>query len=82
MKHLIVSIYDSGWEFNVTIIDNKKVTEYYPDEKLNIAKSLENKYRKFSQKDFEIYLLTTYGDEYDTICIIDNASTTVIKGDK
>lgn len=25
MKHLIVSIYDSGYGFNVTIIDNKKL---------------------------------------------------------
>lgn len=82
MKHLIVSIYDSGYGFNVTIIDNKKVTEYYPNGKLNIATSLQNKYDNHDDDFFEKYLKYTYGNEFDTICIIENASTTVIKGDK
>lgn len=82
MKHLIVSIYDSGYGFNVTIIDNKKVSEYYPCDKLNIATSLQNVYDNHDDKYFETYLRETYKDEYDTICIIENASTTIIKGDK
>ena len=82
MKHLIVSIYDSGYGFNVTIIDNKKVTDYYPDEKLNIATSLQNVYDKHDEVYFETYLRETYKDEYDTICIIENASTTIIKGEQ
>ena len=82
MKHLIVSIYDSGYGFNVTIIDNKKVIDYYPCSKLNIATSLQNKYDKYNENEFENYLRNTYGDEYDTICIIENASTTIIKGEE
>lgn len=80
MKHLIISIYDSGYGFGVTLIEDNKITEYYPSEKLNIATSINNKYDNMDQNVFEEYLLETYGEEYDTICLIENASTTIIKG--
>lgn len=80
MKHLIISIYDSGYGFGITIIDNNKVVDSYPNGTLNIASCLKRIYDTESTEDFEKRVKNKYGNEFDTICCIENASTEILKG--
>ena len=82
MKHLIISIYDSGWGFSVLIIEDNKVIENYADNSNNIATELNNRYDYMGLSDLQDYVLKTYSEKFDTICCIDNAEINQWKGNK
>ena len=80
MKYLIVSIYDSAWEFSVC--DSGVVHSKYDE----FTEPIRKLYWDEGNASFEHNLLDKYGDKYDLIIVCEDGMIQVLKnntkGDK